>query len=389
VSFLEYGDYVSVADRQKEAAREVARLKKKGQEITPVVITGQKISQSVWGKAWCANLERYSDFESRLPRGRSYVRNGSVIHLKIKRGQVLAMVSGSEIYDVEIDIVETVPKRWKAICTDCSGSVGSLVELLQGRLSNSVMERVCRAPDGLFPGPREIRMSCSCPDSARMCKHVAAVLYGVGARLDSEPALLFTLRGVDHAELVADVGAGLPQSGASSGRILANDDMGALFGIEMESAPVTDRPAEPAQANARSGRLKKKPLAAAGASAPRRDGKPLSDPARKDIKQLSATRQSKQASGKPTNKVVASEKLESQRPGRVSAEVMPLPWQKRAAHIKELAKGFSETTAGNPVTKPPAGRAIGKSQAAPTKAVVKNSRLKKKAAVSRGRAPVA
>ena len=133
-----------------------------------------------------------------------------MIDLQIERGKVEALVSGSEIYKVKVDIAVAAPARWKAICRDCAGSVGSLVELLQGKLSKNVMERVCREADGLFPAPREIKMSCSCPDWADMCKHVAATLYGVGARLDSDPDLLFTLRGVDRAELVSTVGADLP-----------------------------------------------------------------------------------------------------------------------------------------------------------------------------------
>jgi uncharacterized Zn finger protein len=232
MSFWSFRDYVPVAERRRQAAREVEKLRKKGHAVAPVVIEGRTIAKSVWGKAWCDNLERYSDFENRLPRGRSYVRNGFVIDLKIARGRVEALVSGSEIYRIKIDIKVAAPHRWQAICRDCAGSVGSLVELLQGRLSKSVMERVCRKGDGLFPAPAEIKMSCSCPDWADMCKHVAAVLYGVGARLDASPELLFTLRGVDHADLVSHAGTGLP-SGAASTRILADDDVAALFGLDM------------------------------------------------------------------------------------------------------------------------------------------------------------
>ena len=193
------------------------------------------------GKAWCDNLERYSDFENRLPRGRTYVRNGSVVDLQIGRGSVRALISGSDIYEVKIDIALAAPERWKAICRDCAGSISSLVELLKGKLSKNVMERVCREKDGLFPAPRDIKMSCSCPDWADMCKHVAATLYGAGARLDSAPELLFTLRGVDSAELIVSAGADDPlsQTGALSKRILADDDVAVLFGIEMASPPLS------------------------------------------------------------------------------------------------------------------------------------------------------
>ena len=174
-----------VAARRAKAAKEIAKLGKNGRKVSPVVVEGRKIANSFWGKAWCDNLHRYSDFANRLPRGRTYVNNGSVIDLQIERGKVEALVSGSEIYTVTIGVTVAAPARWKAICADCAGSVSSLVELLQGKLSKHVMERVCREVDGLFPAPREIKMSCSCPDWAGMCKHVAATLYGVGARLNS------------------------------------------------------------------------------------------------------------------------------------------------------------------------------------------------------------
>jgi uncharacterized Zn finger protein len=253
MSFGDFQPYVPVAARRARAAREVEKLKKK-RAVAPVIVEGRKIAQSFWGKAWCDNLERYSDFASRLPRGRTYVRNGSVIDLQIERGQLRALVSGSEIYHVGIDIAVAAPSRWKAICKDCAGSVGSLVELLQGKLSNNVMERVCRDSDGLFPAPREIKLSCSCPDWADMCKHVAAVLYGVGARLDAAPDLLFTLRGVDRAELVSTAGTdvGITRQGAASERVLADVDVAALFGLDMAApaaAPIANQGKGTAQSN--------------------------------------------------------------------------------------------------------------------------------------------
>ena len=212
MSYYGFRPYVPVAKRREKAAREMAKLTKKGRKISPMVIEGRLIARTFWGKAWCENLERYSDFENRLPRGRTYVRNGSVVDLQIERGQVRATVCGSELYTVRIDI-GTFPKaRWEAICRDCPGSVASLVELLQGKISKNVMERVCREGDGLFPSPREIKMRCSCPDWADMCKHASAVLYGVGARFDAEPDLLFALRGVDRSELIAGAGKDLPMA---------------------------------------------------------------------------------------------------------------------------------------------------------------------------------
>lgn len=278
MSFYGFRAYVPVAQRRRQAAREMEKLKKQGRLISPVVIEGRMIARNFWGKAWCENLERYSDYENRLPRGRTYVRNGSVVDLQIERGKVRAMVSGSEIYSVKIEIGTVSQACWKAICKDCSGSVGSLVELLQGKLSKNVMERVCREADGLFPRPPEIKMSCSCPDWADMCKHVAAVMYGAGARLDSQPDLLFTLRGVDRTELIAEAGADLQmtRTGIATEHLLAEDDVAALFGIEMApEAETTTKKARPVPSakefparEALPAKKRKKPTQKLGARAP-------------------------------------------------------------------------------------------------------------------------
>jgi uncharacterized Zn finger protein len=226
--------YVPAAARRQKAAREIARLKKSGQTIAPVVIEGRKIAESFWGKAWCDNLESYRDYENRLPRGRNYVRNGSVVDLRIGSREVRATVVGSAIYSVLITIKPLPAAAWTSICADCAGRVDSLVELLQGKLSKPVMERVCRQADGLFPKPADIKFSCSCPDSASLCKHVAAALYGAGARLDAEPELVFRLRAVDASEIFANLDAGLPaaRSGAAAARLAAGDLSG-IFGIEL------------------------------------------------------------------------------------------------------------------------------------------------------------
>ena len=191
--------YVSVADKRANAQRELAKLRKQRKTIAPVSIEGRKIANSFWGKSWCENLERYSDFAYRLPRGRSYLRNGAVLDLQVTKGKVTAIVVGSELYKIKVNIAPLSAARWKAICKDCAGSVDSMIELLQGRFEKSVMNRVSREGDGLFPAPDEIKLSCNCPDWADMCKHVAAALYGIGARLDDNPQLLFLLRGVDAA----------------------------------------------------------------------------------------------------------------------------------------------------------------------------------------------
>jgi uncharacterized Zn finger protein len=235
MDYYGYPPYVPVAERRRKAASEMAKLKKKGHPTSPVQVEGRTIVKTFWGKAWCENLERYSDFANRLPRGRTYVRNGSVIDLQIAPGEIKALVSGSSIYKVTVKVAPVAKARWQSICTDCTGAIESLIELLQGRFSKGVMERVCRQKTGLFPSPDEIKLSCSCPDWADMCKHVAAVLYGIGARLDQQPDLIFRLHNLDEKELIAGAGAGLPQAKKAprSNKVLGGEDLSALFGLDM------------------------------------------------------------------------------------------------------------------------------------------------------------
>src|SRR5229473_1000977 len=224
--------YVSVGARRAQAARQLAKLKKTGRQTSPVVIEGRTIAATFWGEAWCDNLERYSDFANRLPRGRTYVRNGSVVDLQVGPGSVTALVSGSAMYEVKVTVAPVPRARWSAICEDCSGAIDSLVELLQGRFSRGVMTRLCEEKTGLFPAPREIVFTCSCPDWASMCKHVAAVLYGIGARLDHQPELLFTLRKVDQHDLVAKAGSVISKTrtGPAGAKVLESDDLSEMFG---------------------------------------------------------------------------------------------------------------------------------------------------------------
>jgi uncharacterized Zn finger protein len=233
--------YVPVAVRRARAERDANRRIKKGQTILPVKIEGRKIVATFWGQAWCTNLESYSDFENRLPRGRTYVRNGSVVHLEIAKGKIKALVSGSELYTVKIDISGLPKKKWSTLKSLCGGQIGSLVELLQGKLSKAVMEIVTHPEQGLFPNPDEIKMSCSCPDYAGMCKHVAAAMYGIGNRLDSSPELLFVLRAVDHLELIDQAISAKPMEGSSQAPTLAEDELGAIFDIDIACTP-TEQP---------------------------------------------------------------------------------------------------------------------------------------------------
>lgn len=241
--------YVPVAQRRAQAAVEIAKLDKKrnakGAARCPVRIVGQKMATTFWGEAWCTNLLSYSDYSNRLPRGRSYARNGSIVDLQIEKGNITALVSGSSLYRIAIQIKTLAPKHWQCIKFDCSQSIHSMMDLLRGKLSNAVLQRLTSPKIGLFPQPSEIDFKCSCPDSAYLCKHLAAVMYGIGNRLDNAPELLFLLRGVEQNELIREVVTN-PAFGESfssqpisesSRKGLAEEDLGELFGIDLVSSP--------------------------------------------------------------------------------------------------------------------------------------------------------
>ncbi len=234
--YSSWPEYVSVAERKAKAADYIKKSEKKGQKYSPVIVNGRTIAKTFWGKAWCENLETYSDYESRLPRGRTYVRNGSVIDLQITKGKITAQVMGSELYRISITIEPLPARKWEALIKGCAGKIDSLIELLQGKFSKSVMEIITQKNEGLFPNPKEISMKCSCPDSARMCKHIAAVLYGIGTSLDSKPEDLFVLRHVEHTKLISSAGKSgtLLQGSGSSNTTLEDSELSALFGIEMD-----------------------------------------------------------------------------------------------------------------------------------------------------------
>ena len=235
-----WAPYVSVGEKLNKAVRLAAQLaKKQNREVAPVKLQGSKIAKTFWGKAWCDNLTAYQDFSNRLPRGATYVRNGSVVDLVIDPKKINAIVAGSQPYTVKIEITALDAGRWKALRSECSRSIDSLLDLLSGKLSDGVMKQLTDQKTGLFPSPKEIKMSCSCPDYSSCCKHLAAVMYGVGSRLDSRPELLFLLRGVNHQELVSEaIAAGnlnRELSAVNDGG-LATQDLSELFGIELDSS---------------------------------------------------------------------------------------------------------------------------------------------------------
>ena len=276
--YQRWAPYVPVAQRRANASREASKFAKKGQQLRPIHIKTQAIATSFWGLAWCKNLENYADWANRLPRGRTYARDGSIIHLQVESGSIKALVSGSSLYKIDISIDALDAKRWTAIRRDCASEVSSLLDLMRGKLPSGVLARLTDPKQGMFPIPKELKLNCSCPDYATMCKHVAATLYGVGHLLDTEPALFFKMRGVNQSDLVSD--AMTTQStedsiGLSQQSELAGEDLSALFGIDLTtpqdvSPKVTQRqPAKttkPAKSTQRAKPTKPSKLAASRAA---------------------------------------------------------------------------------------------------------------------------
>lgn len=227
-------DYVPVAQKRADAQNRIDKLRKKNKNIQPIApFTDRKIAHSFWGQSWCNNMERYADYENRLPRGKSYLRHGCVCDLQISEGLVTAMVSGSSMYNVRITIDKLSEKRAELLQNLLQGKISSQLELLQGKIPKDVRELVGNPDNGIIPFPKEIHMRCSCPDSASLCKHLAAVLYGIGRRLDTDPGVLFTLRGLDPLLLCAH-GNEIDLSVEDSEESLSGgEDLSALFGIDL------------------------------------------------------------------------------------------------------------------------------------------------------------
>ena len=346
---MEWRPYVPAGVRRARARREMDKLRRKGKNVQPVEIEGRTIARSFWGKRWCDHLESFSDYANRLPRGRTYVRNGSVCHLDIRSGRIAAIVSGSELYDVTIRIGTLKAAVWKSIKTRCSGQIGSVLELLQGKLSKQVMGVVTDREHGLFPKPGEIRFDCSCPDWATMCKHVASVLYGVGSRLDDRPESLFLLRGVDSAELIA-TGMALPGDTATDDA-LADDALADIFGIDLDLDP---EDAPPPKASA-------KPRRAAGRRAAPASGRQAPPPASKARKVAASAGKTRKAASSAPRKAKTSPAATPRK--RAAAKIQDLPASTvSAGRARNTASSVSRGTK-TPATAAPRKRAAARTPA--------------------------
>jgi uncharacterized Zn finger protein len=376
--YSDWAPYVPVEERRRKARAAAERLaKKQNRQPQPVVANGSKLAKTFWGRAWCDHLHAFHDYANRLPRGATYLRNGSVVDLVIQEGRVDALVAGSETYQIAITIQPLDQNHWKTIRKNCSQSIDSLLDLLAGRLSDGVMRILTDRDSGLFPKPREIRMKCNCPDSASVCKHLAAVMYGVGVRLDTQPELLFQLRGVDHQELVSEAVTADTldrELGGPSPGSLAEADLGAMFGIELDlgvpgATATGTEDVSPGQRNTRATRpaaaKKQRGAAATGRVQPKSAAATVSEvastarpPATSAVGQKSAksTRSARakrsgagaaKAVGRPLTVAGAKPKSSPKKPSRVSVQ---------AGKAKSLPVATKPTGRGPAAT----GKAVGR-----------------------------
>lgn len=249
-----FPEYVPVAEKRAKNQQSLTKLQKKNPNLNPIIINGSKIAKTWWGKAWNDNLERYSDYANRIGRGRSYVRYGAVLDLQITAGEISALVQGSRAkpYEVTITIKPLAKDVWGNMINTCEGQLDSLQELLAGKFPKKLAEVFTTQGQGLFPSPKEIALDCTCPDWATMCKHVAAVLYGVGARFDDDPALFFVLREVNVDDLISKALAQksqklLQKTAGKSSRIIDDIDVAVMFGIDVAAGPENSAKKSPPQ----------------------------------------------------------------------------------------------------------------------------------------------
>ena len=338
MSYWGYPRYVSVAEKRAKAARKLKQLKKKNPGIQPIVLEGQAIAKTWWGKSWNLNLERYADYSNRIGRGRSYVRHGAVLDLQISAGQVNSLVQGSRTkpYTVTIKIKGITKEIWKNMKAACAGKLDSLPELLSGKFPKALGEVFTAQGRGLFPSPQEIGFDCSCPDWASMCKHVAATLYGIGTRLDDEAGLFFKLRKVKIDDLIQQALKDqsyklLEKAEKMSPGKIAESDLAGMFGIDMEETMDLDLPEAVKKVSGAGKKSRKAPKQSKTKTAKRKPA--IKTPAKKKANQRSSKTSASKKRVKP-----AAIKARAKTPIKKSAAKRKVAELTDAAQILDIIK---------------------------------------------------
>jgi uncharacterized Zn finger protein len=202
-----------------------------------VKLLSRTISYEWWGQQWCQNIAAYADYSNRLERGRAYIRKGAVKEISIEYGHVSAMVEGTAPQDYKVDI--SINQVSDDLSEKLLRQIKDINDLKNGKVPENY-KNLFTVDNGIFPKANEIKFTCSCPDIACMCKHVAAVLYAIGSILDQEPLLIFQLRGIDVEayidkqifnatnEILIDI-----NNHADDERVINDAMLADLFGIEI------------------------------------------------------------------------------------------------------------------------------------------------------------
>lgn len=230
---MPWTDKSEVQAAQDAVKREIIRRCERGEVYTPFdAPTGTKLARNFWGQAWQQHLATFEHFSGRLSKGRSYLRLGQLYNLEMEPGMVRAEVAGAALYEVAVQVKPMTQERWEQLVVRCTGRVTGMLDLLEGKLSDEVMAVMTGIDAGLFPEAHDVRVVCSCPDHADLCKHGAAVLYAVGLQFDREPAGFFKLRGVRVDDLCQGASVVLEQKNEGAVE-LPDADLEKLFGIDL------------------------------------------------------------------------------------------------------------------------------------------------------------
>lgn len=193
---------LKAADLERLAQQHREQLAAAGVELHPVVSRSRKLATSFWGSAWMRRLSVCEAGGLCLAPGRTLLRHGCVLDVRVTPGRAEALVSADELYEVELRLSPPEEEQVEHLATLCAGKIDTLLSLLEGRVDEALLQQLCDPENGLLPDARDWHISCSCPDWAEPCPHAAAVMYALGVLLDSQPELLFTLRSIDPAVLI-------------------------------------------------------------------------------------------------------------------------------------------------------------------------------------------
>ncbi len=221
----DFAPRLKAADLQKLAQQRLAELQAGGEELTPVVNTTRKLAGNFWGSAWMKHLAHCESGGMCLAPGRTLLRHGCVLDVRIAPCSIRALISAEELYEVNLQLAPLDSEQQEQLAASCGRHIDSLLSLLEGKVDAAVLRHLCHPETGLLPTPADWRMHCTCPDWAEPCPHAAAAIYAAGCLIDATPALLFTLRGIEPHTLLS-----APQESIE----LDTGKLSSIFGIDLD-----------------------------------------------------------------------------------------------------------------------------------------------------------